>query len=91
MGCRFYFNIYTLMKKDLEKRVEELERLVRELIQWKEDKKIIQIDKNRKESWLAIHNYHIEETKKEDEVYDEDEVDEEYEEDDEIRLLNSIS
>ena len=29
------------MKKDLEKRIEELERLVRELIQWKEDRRII--------------------------------------------------
>ena len=53
------------MKKELEKRVEELERLVRELIQWKEDRKIIQIDENWKEIWEAIHNYHIEETKKE--------------------------
>ena len=32
--------------KDLEKRVAELERLVRELIQWKEDRQIIQLDKN---------------------------------------------
>ena len=54
------------MKKDLEKRVEELERLVRELIQWKEDRRIIQIDENWKEIWLVIHNYHIDETKEED-------------------------
>ena len=53
------------MKKDLEKRVEELERIVRELIQWKVDRKIIQIDKNWKERGLAIHNYHMEETKEE--------------------------
>lgn len=52
--------------KDLEKRVAELERIVRELIQWKEDRQIIQIDKNWKEIWLAIHNYHMEETKEED-------------------------
>lgn len=53
-------------KTELEQRVEELERLVRELIQWKEDRKIIQIDKNWKEIWYAIHNYHMGETKKED-------------------------
>ena len=47
------------MKKDLEKRVEELERLVREIIQWKEDRQIIQLDKNWKEMWFAIHNYRI--------------------------------
>ena len=45
--------------------MEELERLVRELIQWKEDRKIIQLDENWKEIWLIIHNYHIEETKEE--------------------------
>ena len=49
-------------KSDLERRVEELERLVREIIQWKEDRKIIQIDKDWKEVWIAIHNYHIDET-----------------------------
>ena len=52
--------------EDLENRVAELERLVRELIQWKEDRQIIQLDKNWKEIWFAIHNYHIEETKEED-------------------------
>jgi len=52
--------------KDLEKRVAELERIVRELIQWKEDRQIIQLDKNWKEIWFAIHNYHMEETKEED-------------------------
>ena len=52
------------MKKDLEKRVEELERLVREIIQWKEDRRIIQIDKNWKAIWEAIHNYHIDEAEK---------------------------
>lgn len=51
--------------KDLEKRVAELERLVRELIQWKEDRQIIQIDKNWKEIWFAIHNYHMENRGKE--------------------------
>lgn len=48
-------------KADLEKRVEELERLVREIIQWKEDRIIIQLDKNWREIWEAIHNYHIDE------------------------------
>ena len=52
-----------LKKSDLEKRVDELERLVREIIQWKEDRIIIQIDKNWKEVWEAIHNYHIDEAK----------------------------
>lgn len=52
--------------KDLEKRVAELERIVRELIQWKEDRQIIQLDKNWKEIWFAIHNYHMEEKKEED-------------------------
>lgn len=52
--------------KKLEDRVAELERIVRELIQWKEDRQIIQIDKNWKEIWLAIHNYHMKETKEED-------------------------
>ena len=33
-------------KSELEKRVEDLERLVDEIIQWKEDRVIIQIDKN---------------------------------------------
>lgn len=51
--------------EDLEKRIEELERLVRELVQWKEDRRIIELDENWKEIWLAIHNYHIEETKEE--------------------------
>ena len=50
-------------KSDLERRVEELERLVREIIQWKEDRIIIQIDKDWKEVWTATHNYHIAETK----------------------------
>ena len=36
----------TKEKSDLEKRVEDLERLVDEIIQWKEDRVIIQIDKN---------------------------------------------
>lgn len=49
-------------KSDLEKRVAELERLVREIIQWKEDRIIIQLDKNWKEIWAATHNYHIDET-----------------------------
>ena len=53
-------------KPDLEKRVEELERLVREIIQWKEDRIIIQLDKNWKEIWEDIHNYHIDEAKEED-------------------------
>lgn len=52
--------------EDLEKRVAELERIVRELIQWKEDRQIIQLDKNWKEIWFAIHNYHMEEAKEED-------------------------
>ena len=47
--------------EDLEKRVAELERLVKEIIQWKEDRQIIQLDKDWKEIWLAIHDYHIEE------------------------------
>ena len=50
------------LKDGLENRVAELERIVRELIQWKEDRRIIQLDKNWKEIWLAIHNYHMEET-----------------------------
>lgn len=50
-------------KADLEQRVAELERLVREIIQWKEDRIIIQLDKNWKEVWEAIHNYHIDEAK----------------------------
>ena len=33
-------------KSELEKRVEDLERLVDEIVQWKEDRVIIQIDKN---------------------------------------------
>ena len=52
--------------KDLEKRVAEPERIVRELIQWKEDRQIIQLDKNWKEIRFAIHNYHMEEAKEED-------------------------
>ena len=50
-------------KADLEQRVAELERLVREIIQWKEDRIIIQLDKNWKEILEAIHNYHIDEAK----------------------------
>ena len=52
--------------KNLEDRVAELERIVRELIQYKEDRQIIQLDKNWKEIWFAIHNYHMKETKEED-------------------------
>ena len=52
--------------EELKNRVAELERLVRELIQWKEDRRIIQLDKNWKAIWEAIHNYHMEETKEED-------------------------
>ncbi len=52
--------------KNLEDRVAELERIVRELIQWKEDRQIIQLDKDWKEIWLAIHNYHMKETKEEE-------------------------
>ena len=52
--------------KELEKRVAELERIVRELIQWKEDRQIIQIDKNWKEIWLAVHKYNMEEPKEEE-------------------------
>ena len=52
--------------EELKKRVAELERIVRELIQWKEDRQIIQLDKDWKEIWFAIHNYHMEETKEED-------------------------
>lgn len=54
------------LKKELENRIIELERLVRELIQWKEDRQIIQIDKNWKEIWFAIHNYHMKEIKEEE-------------------------
>ena len=50
-------------KSDLEKRVEELERLVREIIQRKEDRRIIQIDKNWKAMWEAIHKYYRDEAK----------------------------
>jgi len=50
-------------KADLEWRVKELERLVREIIQWKADRKIIQIDKDWRAIWEATHNYHIDETK----------------------------
>ena len=55
-------------KSELEKRVEDLERLVDEIIQWKEDRVIIQIDKDWKESGYATHKYRCSrwETKEED-------------------------
>lgn len=44
-------------KSELEKRVEDLERLVDEIVQWKEDRVIIQIDKNWKPIGEATHRY----------------------------------
>ena len=44
-------------KSDLEKRVEDLERLVDEIIQWKEDRVITQIDKNWKPIGYTTHEY----------------------------------
>jgi len=54
--------------EELEKRVEDLERLVDEIIQWKEDRVIIQIDKKWKESGYITHKYRCSrwETKEED-------------------------
>ena len=44
-------------KSELEKRVEELERLVKELIENKQDKKVIVLDKNWKALGYEIHEY----------------------------------
>lgn len=42
--------------KSLDARVEELERLVKELIEYKQDKEVI-IMKNWKPLWYDIHDY----------------------------------
>ena len=44
-------------KSELEKRIEELERLVKELIENKQDKEVIIMDKNWKPLWYDIHDY----------------------------------
>lgn len=44
-------------KSELEKRIEELERLVKELIEYKQDKEVIIMDKNWKPLWYDIHDY----------------------------------
>ena len=43
-------------KSELEKRIEELERLVKELIEYKQDKEVI-IMKDWKPLWYDIHDY----------------------------------
>ena len=44
-------------KSDLEKKVEELERLVKELIENKQDKEVIVLDRNWKALGYEIHEY----------------------------------
>lgn len=69
-GNQHYFILYILTygkerrkiwirkkSRRLEKRVEDLERLVDEIVQWKEDRVIIQIDKNWKPIGEATHRY----------------------------------
>lgn len=46
-----------IKKSELEKRIEELERLVKELIEYKQDKEVIIMDKNWKPLWYDIHDY----------------------------------
>ena len=43
--------------EELEKKVQYLEQIVKELIENKVDKEIIRVDKNLKPIWYELHKY----------------------------------